>query len=166
MSALRWIMCGVVMFAAVGLWGCAGDDPEAPPAVRFGDDVCVACNMILSDRRFTTATVAQDERGRARVLLFDDFNCQARYEAEHSELVILRRWAHDYDTMEWIAPEHAHFVRSDGMHTPMASFTAAYAARDRANVAVDRLGGEVLGFGDAWERLTLKPCCAGDHEEE
>ncbi|MGE3163913.1 MAG: nitrous oxide reductase accessory protein NosL [Planctomycetota bacterium] len=146
--------------------GCGSAAPDGPPAIRVGDSVCDECGMIISDERFATATIGVGVRG-PEPKLFDDFNCQARYEAEHSEMEIVARWSHDYIGAQWLRTEQAHFVTSVGLRTPMASRTVAFAKPEDARALQQSIGGELLNFDSAWVRLGSDgACCAGGHENE
>ncbi len=158
---------GAAMAAPVFFLASCGSEPaEGPPPVHLGDSLCVECNMIISDARFATATVSLDERGRRTPMLFDDFNCQAAYEAARPELKIVERWAHDHASSAPIRAESAHFVHAERIRTPMASQVAAFKNRASAEAIAGSLGGEVLLFDAAWERLQKKPCCGGACKEE
>lgn len=149
----RVILTASVVLAAVAvLVGCDDNAADAPPQVRLGESPCALCNMIISDERFATATIIEGPRG-PEPRLFDDFNCQAQWEAAHADQNIVARWSHDYSTTEWIRTEDAVFVTSPELRTPMASKTAAFATRDAAERARAEVGGEVRGFEGVWGRL-------------
>ena len=51
------------------LLGCVSNlDPSEPPEVHYGEDVCDACNMIISEPRFAAAYYTED----GAVRRFDD----------------------------------------------------------------------------------------------
>lgn len=134
------------------LLGCNSQVAEGPPEIRLGDSVCDECNMIISDKRWATATIVEGPRGPTP-LLFDDFNCQVRYETEHSNLVILDRWSYCHATGSPIQTGDASFVESPNLRTPMGSGIAAFASSDDANAARVELTGVVLSFNGAWSRF-------------
>lgn len=163
MKTLLSILTIVLVSSCLG--GCGDDKAEGPPRVRLGDSLCVECNMIISDARFATATVVKGARG-PEALLFDDFNCQVNHEVANPEAEILARWSHDHGTTGWMRTEEAHFVRSDGLRTPMASKVAAFRDRGDAEAMQRELGGDIAGFEAMWKRLSLNgPCCPADGEE-
>ena len=132
------------------LAGCSDDDPAGPPAVHLGDSICDQCGMIISDERFAAATIVKGARG-PEALLFDDFNCQHGYEADHADLAVERRWVHDHDDARWLPAADATFLASPRLHTPMASGVAAFRSDAAARRARDTLGGELLAL-DALRR--------------
>ncbi|MEQ9617113.1 MAG: nitrous oxide reductase accessory protein NosL [Phycisphaerales bacterium] len=148
----------LVLVAPLALVGCAEPDPDAPPTVLLGDSVCVQCNMIISDERWATATVVEGPRG-PEPLLFDDFNCQVNYEAEHPDRVVLTRWSRCHSSGEWMRTEDAHFLMSPNLRTPMGSMTAAFETEDAAGRTRSQLEGDVMTFEIAWKRLGFPGAC-------
>ena len=134
------------------LAACERADTDGPPAVYLGDSVCALCNMIISDERWATSTVVAGPRG-PEPRLFDDFNCQVSYEAEHPELDIVDRWSHSHATREWIRTEEASFLMSPKLRTPMGSKAAAFATATEAETARGELEGGVMDFEALWTRL-------------
>jgi len=131
--------------SVVALAGCGSETNDGPPSVRYGDSICAECGMIISDERFTTATIIEGDRGD-EPLLFDDFNCQMIFESKHTELTIVDRWSHDHGSSEWIHMADAWFVKSDQIHTPMASNIASFLKQSDANAFSTSLEGEVVDF--------------------
>lgn len=130
-------------------------DPESaggPPEVRLGDSVCQQCNMIISDDRWATATIIEGPRG-PEPRVFDDFNCQVNYENERPDAVVVARWAHDFDTREWIRTENSRFLMSPALRSPMGSKVAAFATKAAATDAQRQLRGDLMTFDVAWRRL-------------
>lgn len=135
---------------SLALHGCGSSDPDGPPTIHLGDSVCDQCGMIISDARFATATMIEGDRG-PEPKRFDDFSCQIGYETRFPELTIHTRWSHDHGTQEWIATEHAWFVSSPALRTPMASNLAAFATQADAQKAATDLDGLILDFKAAWK---------------
>lgn len=145
--------------------GCREDDPLGPPAIRLGDSICDECGMILSSRPWATATIVRGPRG-PEPRLFDDFNCQVHYEQAHADEEILARWSHDSTGSAWMKTEHAFFVHSPALRTPMASQVAAFRDRSGAEALKGSLGGEIHDFDAMWTILARQePCCPGDGEQ-
>ena len=72
------------------LAACAQGTTElAPPDIRYGEDVCVECNMIISDERFASAIGYEVAPGRYETASFDDIGDMLDYAAKHP---ISRRW--------------------------------------------------------------------------
>lgn len=150
MTPTRYAVGALVLLATLG--GCERPETDGPPTVYLGDSVCAQCNMIISDERWATSTVVAAPRG-PDPRLFDDFNCQVAYEAEHPELDILERWSHSHATRQWIRTEEASFLVSPKLRTPMGSKAAAFAAAPEAETARRELDGDVMDFEALWARL-------------
>ncbi len=142
------------------LLGCDRQTAISPPTVRLGDSLCNHCNMIISDERWATATMVEGPRG-SEPRLFDDFNCQVNFEVAHPDLTIMTRWSHDYVTREWLRTEHAQFLISTELRTPMGSMMGAFRMTSDAETIKTELTGEVMTFDDAWKHLKF----IGTHDQ-
>lgn len=105
--------------------------------------------MIVSDERFATATIIEGDRGN-EPLVFDDFNCQMIFESKHTELTVVDRWSHDHGTKEWMHMADAWFVKSDQLHTPMASHIASFASQENAQSFANPINGNTVDFKALW----------------
>ena len=72
------VLAGLI--AAGLLAGCRPVDLSRPPAVRFGEEACASCRMIISDERFAAALVT----ATGEILKFDDIGCLIRQEADQA----------------------------------------------------------------------------------
>lgn len=120
-------------------------DPLAPPEVVYGEDVCDHCGMILSEERFAAATIVEID-GRSEPRLFDDIGDMFAYHAANGDLVVQRWYVHDHDSVAWIDGATAHYVRAEGIRTPMGSGLAAFGDAERAAAFATEVGGEALMF--------------------
>lgn len=116
---------------------------DTPPEIRYGEDACDLCHMIINEARFAAAYVTR--QGEAR--RFDDIGDLVAYHAAHAEEVAAF-WVHDYDTEEWLRAEQAAFVVSDAFHTPMGHGIVAVADAARAQELAASVGGQVVAFSD------------------
>lgn len=106
--------------------------------------------MIISDERYATALVVEDDRGRPEALLFDDAGDQIIYERENPTGTVLARWVHDQQTHAWLPAESAWYIRAESLPTPMASGIAAFAHKADAERMAGELNGVVLTFEQLW----------------
>lgn len=160
------IVTGIVALGLLPIAGCDRGSADGPPNLRLGEDVCVQCNMIISDVRWATATVVEGPRG-SEARLFDDFNCQINFEVEHQDVVIVDRWSHDHATSQWMPTSEATFLMAEKLRTPMGSRMAAFADAQSADKAASNVPGDILNFETAWQRLGYAgvPCHhETDHE--
>lgn len=135
----------LLVISVMMLGGCGEADPDAPPQILLGDSVCAECGMIVSDERFGTATIIEDERG-SQALIFDDFNCQKLFELKHPQLGVITRWSRDYDTLEWFRTCDGYLAQSHRIHSPMASGVASFATHEDATALAQSLEGVVITY--------------------
>lgn len=152
MNAAR-ALCVVALLTAI--LGCNRADPLSPPQILIGDSICAECGMIISDERFATATLYPSSRG-ADAMLFDDFNCQRRYEASLTHPSPSKRWSHDHATLEWFETDNAYFVVSDQLRTPMGSGVAGFASKASATQFAQSVNGVVHAFTETWNMLSAR----------
>lgn len=150
---MKRMLLASALLALHALSGCRQHDPHAPPTIVYGESICARCGMIISDDRFGVATVVAGERGD-ETLLFDDFNCQFTLEASRTGLVVVRRWARDHGTREWIDPDSGWFVLARSLRTPMGSHLAAFKDDAEAAAFARRHDGQLLGPDRAREAVS------------
>ncbi|GIV78827.1 MAG: hypothetical protein KatS3mg050_3221 [Litorilinea sp.] len=142
----------LLLFLALSgiLSGCArGSAEPAPPEIRYGEDICQECQMIISDPRFAAGYAYELGPGRYQSLAFDDIGDMLAHAARHPEHVIVAWYVHDYHSQEWLDATQAIYVRSSALHTPMGHGLAAFADRAAAETLAAEREGELL----TWEEL-------------
>jgi copper chaperone NosL len=140
---------GVFLLFALALLaaGCAQGTAEiAPPEIRYGEDVCAECKMIISDPRFAAGYAYEIAPGRFETVAFDDIGDMLSFASKHPEHDVAAWYVHDYETKEWIDATTASYLVSDQVETPMASGIASFANRDRAEVMAASLGVQVMDW--------------------
>lgn len=156
MSRRLMYLIGLALIAVLA--GCAqGVTVPAPPEIRYGEDVCVGCNMIISDERYASAYAYEIETGRFESLPFDDIGGMVGYAKKHPDHNVVRWWVHDYNTKEWIDATTAFYMASDDLQTPMGFGVAAFAQQADAEAFAAELGGVVLAWEEAREHMTASP---------
>jgi len=162
----RFATIASLSLALLALSACGDQAADGPPALLLGEDVCVQCNMIISDVRWATATIIEGPRG-PEARLFDDFNCQVNWEVDHEDASVVARWSHDHSTSQWMPTHEAAFLMSPTLRTPMGSRTAAFGSAESASQAGSATPGDVVKFEIAWKRLgfTGAPCHHEDTQE-
>lgn len=117
-------------------------DTDQPPLVRYGEDVCDRCNMIITDARFAAAYWTMDGVAHR----FDDIGeMLAFYHENGDEAASI--WVHDVNTGDWLAAAEAYFVLDPALETPMGFGIAATADETTANrLAQDHANVMVLDF--------------------
>jgi len=137
-----WIL-GLWVAAGLALPGCSGSSPDQPPKIRYGEDMCDECKMLISEARFAAAYVTENGETRR----FDDVGGMFVYHQKHPEPVA-RYWVHDYNSGAWIRADRATFVQSPEIQTPMGYGVVALASRAEAESLAQAKGGKILSLQD------------------
>ena len=138
----------VLAFGGMALAGCARGRTEiAPPDIRYGEDVCAACNMIISDPHFAAGYAVELKPGRYDSLAFDDIGDMLSHQAA-TEQPIVAWYVHDYATEGWLDATAAHYVVSPEIATPMGHGVAAFASAQAATELAADAGGRVLTWSE------------------
>ncbi|MEO8084676.1 MAG: nitrous oxide reductase accessory protein NosL [Ardenticatenales bacterium] len=135
------LLSPLVLFAACG----PAADPLDPPAIVYGEDVCDACGMIVTDVRFAAATIVEVD-GVLEPRRFDDIGDMLAYHAEHRTLSVRRWYVHDHASLAWIDALAAHYVRAAAIRSPMGHGLVAFAERDAADAFARTVSGTVASF--------------------
>ncbi len=133
-----------------------GSDLNEPPDIRYGEDVCERCLMIINEARYAAAYVTPDGEPR----LFDDIGGMAAHIDEALDdgapedgvpEDVAVYWVHDYDTEEWLKAEEAFYVESEDLATPMGFGIVAFAVRERAEEWAAEQGGTLRSYSELFE---------------
>jgi copper chaperone NosL len=143
------LLCGVAVFGGA----CRRPPDTSPPQIRFGEQECDWCRMLVSDERFAAALVFEQE-GTVTKLAFDDINCVFSYLADHPVAGPYHVYTHDLDTRAWLDARKAFFVCSAKLETPMASQIAATSTSEGSESLLRRCSGERLTFDQVATRFT------------
>lgn len=93
--------------------GCVKNEAgRIPPTIRYGEDLCAECRMIISEPKFAAAL--HDGREWKK---FDDIGCLEIY--QDKGWMRGTAWVHDYTTETWIEKDAAIILVSDEIRTPM-----------------------------------------------
>jgi len=141
MTRAVWVG-GIVLLAS-----CARQSPEVPPRIRYGEDTCAACRMIISEMRFAGALMETD----GAVRLFDDVGCLLRALPERVAAV----WVHDVQTEQWLPAETAYVLSGGRIITPMSSGLVVVGNREAAEALRGHVGGTILRWPEA-QALTIQ----------
>lgn len=134
----------IVLSFMLCLTGCAKEtDVNVPPEIRYGEDICDQCNMIISEARYAAAFYTKD--GTAKK--FDDIGDMLTYLAKHDE-ELAAVWVHDYESEAWLQADDAFFVMADGLYTPMAFGIVAFGDQDQAEDFATQKQGMVMAYED------------------
>jgi copper chaperone NosL len=149
----------VLMLLLPALAACSREAAiDQPPVIRYGEDICDHCQMIISEARFAASYVTEAREVRR----FDDIGNMMLHLAEKKEAVAVF-WVHDYESEEWLPAEEAHFVVSSAIHTPMGHGVVALASAERAASLAEEWDGRVFQFNELVAYYTGENRPAHDH---
>jgi copper chaperone NosL len=143
LRALSFVIVHWSLFILLAACSAGSGEPQ-PPDIHYGEDVCDACGMLISDAKFAAASVDQD--GTAHK--FDDIGDLVDYYTQHDKAKVKAYFVHDYPSEKWLRAEQAFFVVSPKIQTPMAHGVAAYADRVAAEAAAQKYGVKVMKFDE------------------
>ncbi|MCE7984754.1 MAG: hypothetical protein DYG89_26580 [Caldilinea sp. CFX5] len=136
-----------------------GETTPNPPTIRYGEDTCTHCNMIISDPRYAAGYAHEISAGRYESLAFDDIGDLLADLGEHAERHIVAWYVHDYESEEWLDATAAYYVVSDEIISPMGHGIAAHATQAAAEQMAQAKNGQVFD----WQGL-LAHAQTLDHE--
>lgn len=127
------------------------------PRIRYGEESCDRCRMIISEKRFAVAY--RTESGDLRK--FDDIGCAVLHREEGKETV-KQFWGYDYKETTWLDAREAFFVHSPNLTTPMGYGIVALPTKEQAIGLAKKVNGQVLQF-DQFQQV-LKPQNRNDNQ--
>ncbi len=152
----RRSMIGVV--AAVAVAGAvtgvvrllpSGDEPKTgEPQVRYGEEDCEHCGMLISDSRF--AAVWRTHAGSE--MHFDDVGCMIAMIRHMGGIGGSELFVRSFDDSGWLDARVASYIHADGIASPMGYNIAALADPDREAALVSGDGTRV----QTWDRLLVE----------
>lgn len=128
--------------------GCGAGDTNAPPEIRWGEEICDFCHMAIEDRRF--AAGYRLANGEARK--FDDIGDMVLSLAHEAAGAAASIWVRDYDADRWLEATTAFVVESPRIESPMGYGLAAVATESRAQALAREVGGTML----TWQQLKAR----------
>jgi copper chaperone NosL len=133
---------------------CGDDEVDlTPPEIRYGEDIS-EMGMFVVDPRYTVAALPAETN---KWLLFDDIGELFKYREAHASDEFQVMWVNDYQSEEWLEAEHAWYVESRELNTPMGWGIAAFREKSAAEAMQQDIGGEVLAWDDVENRSWPAP---------
>ena len=111
------------------------------PQIRYGEESCDRCRMIISEKRFAAAYRTDDGILRK----FDDLGCAVLHRAEQNEQV-RQFWVYDYGETAWLDKTAAFFVSSRDLLTPMGYGIIAVKTKTQAQDLAENNNGQIVEF--------------------
>jgi copper chaperone NosL len=142
---------------------CGSEDTSGPPDIQYGRDICVQCNMIISEAKFATAYRTVDGAEK----IFDDIGGMVIHlRTTGDELSAGEAWVHDFNTEEWIGAEEAFYVPTTSVSSPMGHSILAFASEAAAGSFAHDVGAEVIDFATVMTLETTGMLLGTHHEGE
>lgn len=157
---LHFLLITTILLAALTACGGESTGEPVPPTIHYGEDMCDACGMIISDARFAAAYVTPD----GDTEIFDDIGGMFKTHLSKKDNVTAF-FVHDHQDESWIRAETATYVLNPDLPTPMAFGLVAYTSPDQAQALVSETGGEVLNFDEVMEHYQSMMTTMEDHTE-
>lgn len=110
-----------------------------PEPMRYGQDECAGCKMIISDKRFGAEIITR----KGRVLKFDDITCMNDFmhDGGPAEGEVKLRVVCDFNRPNVFIPlQEALFLSSDELKSPMGGNSAAFATEAELKQVKKQLG--------------------------
>ena len=124
------------------LVGCQAPRADQPPQIRYGEETCAFCGMLISEERFAAALTTVTGETEA----FDDVGCLL-HALTRPDRSGARARVHDYRSGRWLEAPRAVFVHSDDVPTPMGGGFAAFSTHEAAEQFAREVHGTVMRFG-------------------
>ncbi len=133
----------LIVFFVLLLIACSAK----PEPLVFGTDGCYSCKMTLMDKRFGAELVTH----KGKVYKFDDMNCMLNF--YHSGYEVIEDFKHilviDYSNPEkLIDAQHALYLRSANIRTPMASGVAGFESEEALAPYRQEWKGIMMSWGE------------------
>lgn len=160
MKQRLWLLCSILVVLMVA---CArGETTATPPTIRYGEDLCAECNMIISDPRYAAGYAHEVSTGRYENVVFDDIGDLLSYTTKHPEDHVVAWYAHDYTNEEWIDATTAYYVVSDAILSPMGHGITAHTTKAAAEAMAQSKQGQLFD----WQSLLTQAHTSNEQMEQ
>ena len=137
----------IVFMIGLLIAGC-GSQNNVIPRIRYGEETCDRCRMIISEKRFAAAY--RTESGALRK--FDDLGCAALHQKEQGEMAA-QFWGFDYEETDWLDVKQAFLIHSSELLTPMGYGIAVLPTVDKATALAEKVNGRIVQFDQLYSIL-------------
>lgn len=130
----------LLVLAAAFVSGCS----QKPQEVRYGEDQCAHCKMVITDPRFASEIVTS----KGKAIKFDAIECMASYiKNNQDELADAKLWVSDFAKEgSWVDARKAYYVQSQEIQSPMGKSLLAFKTTDELNNHLKKYPGKELSW--------------------
>ncbi|TSA02613.1 MAG: twin-arginine translocation signal domain-containing protein [Planctomycetaceae bacterium] len=130
--------------------------PTGDPIIRYGEESCARCRMVISDVKYAAAWRQPDGSEEH----FDDIGCMVSLNGELHMDVDTKYWAHDFNSEAWLDALNLSYVLSPEIKSPMGYGIAATLNSEDAQTLAETIVGTMAGTMSApdvlnWNALQL-----------
>ena len=137
----RWATGALSSLLGLLIVGCQAPRADQPPQIRYGEETCAFCGMLISEERFAAALTTATGETEA----FDDVACLL-HDLTRPDRSKVHVWVHDYHSGRWLEAPRAVFVHSDDVPTPMGGGLFAFSTQEAAEQFARDVHGTVAPF--------------------
>ena len=113
------------------------------PVALTPEDMCSYCRMAISEKQYAAELID----GEGQAFKFDDIGCMLNFIKKGSVSVSASSFfVIDFDQRQWIKADHAYYVRSSALTTPMNGGIIAFKDQSKAQEAAGKYHGKLLRF--------------------
>jgi len=142
----------LTLLAVVAIASCQSTTSTAPVPIEIGQDVCAACDHVITDRRFAAEYIMAG----GIVKKFDDPGCLFRILRNEPGKPVAVYFQH-FNEEGWLSASEVWFAAARGVKSPQGFGWAAYASFSEAqDVITGDGGGQILPFEPAKERIARR----------
>ena len=156
----------LALLLILGSMPAAGCSPQAkadaPPEISYGRDICIECNMIISEPRFAASYRLDNGETKS----FDGIGELLKHVHRMGELpAVADAWVHDYNTKDWILANEASYVAGREVVTPMGHGIVAFATESAARDFASDVGGMLMTWQELLSLDVGDNGLVGDHHQ-
>ena len=128
------------------LWGCE----PAPEAIRYGEDGCTRCKMLIMDQKFGAELVT----AKGKVYTFDSIECLAAFYLNEDipKTAVHSLWVTSFDQPGQLTEAStAVYLHSERLPSPMGMNLSGYPSNSSAQRMQAQVNGDILD----WEGVLI-----------
>ena len=138
---MRRLILIVCLSLGLSNFGCVGET-NAPPKIRYGQEACSECKMVIAEERFAASLTDQG----GSVFKFDDIGCLLTFMKKQNVLPE-SAWVHDESSGSWMDARGAFYAFSSEI-SPMGYGILAFRSMAEARESSTTPPAKVMPFDE------------------